>query len=1090
MPAAPRRRRLSTHIALASILIALLPVFVPAAQSRHIAAPVALAIDKGTGATPVIRRDPDAPSPRRDPDAGTASRDGSSAALADSGPAAAEAWFIRQRAYPLSAIPTGARLRALNQTTTLRQVRATARGALRPDGAPNTTPVWQHVGDNAQQTNGSSRDNNGNPLVTNYGAVGGRVTSLVADPTNAATLYAGTAGGGVWKTTDGGQNWTPATDAQPSLAIGAMAIAPTAPYTVYAATGEGNFSADSYYGAGILESANGGQTWAQTGTSLNKLSASRLIVDPRTPSILYVAAGQDALSKGATSASGGIYRSTDGGATWSLSLDPATQSSAPGCAHTGSSAVPGTDLAAGTNGVTTTVYAALGDVLDCATNGVYRSTDNGQTWTRLAGFDAAVPSADWPHVGRIAVATMPNNPQVVYAAVECVNLSYPYTCDGQLEGVYESIDGGATWTQLPHPNDTAYNNQSASQYWYDMYVAVDPAISSTVYLGGIDVFKSTNLGATWTNLTNAYSTGNVHPDQHALHVGAGGSLYAGDDGGVYYSGDGGTTWSDRDGGLEAIQLYGASVSASGQPLVLYGGSQDNDVAQSTGGQWTSVIGGDGVYSVIDPTDSNIAYAEVQDGRLYRTTDGGATWTQITAIGNDPGNDGAPFITALAMDPSNPHRLLMGTYRLWESTDQGTTWHTTGTGQDLTDGSVNGDTINALVIAPGAPNTIYAGTTNGHIQATSDDGVTWTDGSGVPNRYVTGIAVSPVNAATAWAALSGFNGATPTTHGHVFQTTDGGATWHDVSGDLPDVPVNSLVVDARGTLVAGTDTGVFISTNNGTNWTPLGSGLPDVPVFQLILRGDGTLYAATHGRGLWSLYVGLIPLAPTSPPTATPVPPTSTPVPPTSTPVPPSNTPVPPTSTPVPPTSTPAPPTATATNTATATVTPAATGTPPLITEARNTPAPLETARPIPTGVSRPVPPVHHHAAPALLVAVPHNRVVSRGTVAVTFHTAPRTPATITLRLTDTTQVWVRRGKHHRRVTHTTVVQNVTIHTRSDRHGVIRAPVRITYAPRRATTVALTVTVRTRHGSTTHSVRITVEPPPPHRKTRRHTTRHH
>ncbi len=1041
-------------------------------------------------------------------------------------PLQAANWFQLQRAYPLAAIPTGAHDRALSQVAALR--RATLRTVSAPSTdaplAPGMNAAWLHVGDAGQQTGGSATtDFGGGPVQPrNNGPVGGRVTALAVDPTNANTIYAGTALGGVWKTTDGGQTWAAKTDSQASLAIGALAIDPTTPRTIYALTGEGNYST-SYYGGGLLKSSDAGETWTRVSTALTGLTASRLIVDPHTPQTLYAAIGRGICCLPWTvtaSGIGGIYRSTDGGVSWSLVLNPSS-SLAGGCADAAGTPVGvGSDLAVSSISGVTVIYAALGSQSGCTANGIYRSTNAGQSWQRLTNPDSSL--------GRIALDTTPADPNVVYAAIQ---LADPGQADqGYLGGVFKSVDRGASWSTLNLPDDVKGYDQNGvplhpTQYNYDFYVAVDPTSPETAYIGGLDIFKTADSGQTWTNTTNVYGSpagqAIVHPDQHALVFASDGSLYAGNDGGVWGSTDGASTWSNRNGGLEAIQLYGMAVSRPEQGLVIYRGAQDNSNSRYGGsGAWTTVVDGDGTLAAIDPTNSRIAYAGHPNASLFKTTDDGATWALVAGVSSnpsDPASDGRQqFVTPFVIDQTQPRRLLMGTYRLWESTNGGSSWAVTGTGQDLTGGR---GTVTTLAIAPSAPNTVYAGTRNGRVQATMDDGGSWVNGAGLPGRWVTSLAVDPANALRAWAGVSGFNVATPSTPGHIFATTDGGHTWHDASGNLPDVPVNALAIDGAGTVYAGTDVGVLASTDNGATWTLLGTGLPNVAVFALVARADGVLYAATHGRGVWSLTVGLPPATPTSttPPTATPtntVPPTSTPiptattVPPTSTPIPPAPT-APPVSTPLPPAptappvSTPIPPAPTATTVpapapASVSATPVNAPLPGLPTPAPSTPgaAPVQrvgaTATPQPSqnqpvATAAPVLPAQHPGTggrtngkkqstrPPLALSLAPGFVVSGGALTIGIVTASGARVGFELRVATTKIVATGKGKHIKHTTRITVLYHVSGQGAADKHGRFSGRVRVAYAPTKPTLATLTVIVSTRSGTTTHTVSVTIKP---------------
>jgi photosystem II stability/assembly factor-like uncharacterized protein len=653
--------------------------------------------------------------------------------------------------------------------------------------------------------------------------VSGRISAIAADPNDANVLYLAAAGGGVWKTTDAGADWTPLTDDQATLFMGALALAPSDPNVIYAGTGEATNSALSFTGHGVLKSADGGATWALLGQDVfDRHTISQIVVSPVDPDTVFVAVA----GSGVHGVSGhtGIWKSTDGGLTWTNTTTAITTTEE----FSDLEIDPADPL---------TLYAAVGSFRGSTVNGVYETTDGGATWAVAGNFPTGL--AD----GRITVAVAPADPQTLYASIS--GSGQAGTTFGHLVAVMTSSDGGATWAALPNPPDLGGSG------WYGLPLAVDPSDVNTVYAsgGGAPIVESTDGGLTWFSLQVGVDGTGPHVDHHAFAFDANGHLLDGNDGGIWRLDNpvrGSVQWTDLNTNLQLTQYIGIALDPTTADIA-YGGSQDNGTSKFTDSlAWQLIQAGDGGFVRVDPSNPNTVYQEFVNISLQRSDNGGLSWTPKTNGINlgDPHDTYVPYV----LDPANPDRLVLGTNRVYETTNRGDLWRpisTPGSG-----GWTVSSNIDSLATAAADRNTIYA-TAGGHIFVTFDDGLNWQqhDIPGVTDHFQD-LEVDPADPLTAYAVRDRFGG------GHVFQTTDGGLSWTDISGNLPDLPAYTLGLDSRtNTLYVGTDDGVYTSTDQGNTWARFGAGLPHVQVRQLELNTDLEILAAgTHGRGMWQILV--------------------------------------------------------------------------------------------------------------------------------------------------------------------------------------------------------------------------------------------
>jgi photosystem II stability/assembly factor-like uncharacterized protein len=739
-------------------------------------------------------------------------------------------WFYEQRAGPGAQTPAGALARAERQARALRT-------SPRP-GAPTAPLDWTELGPKPIATRGDAR------VGPYFGSLpqSGRVTAIASDPSNTDIVYLGSPVGGVWKSTDGGASWTPKFPTnQGSFAIGALALDPSNPQNVWAGTGEPNnvrgAQGDSYFGMGIYRSTNGGSSWSKVGgTTFDGCFIADLSVVDSNTIVAAVLEFPGVQNPACGMARRGVWRTTDGGSNWTKITLPNSSQQAP----SDFSQPPGSP---------STIYLAT------YYDGVYRSTNGGASWTNL-GIE---------NLDRGAVTAYDAN--IAYVAY-----ADPVTHD--LAGVFKTIDGGAHWSSVVGPGgpDTPCDeNPPGPRAVCDniLTLAVDPNDSTTFFVGGVRLFRYTSSGATATLIGHGNCSECIHNDQRASVFDASHRLWIGSDGGIYRSNDLGASFLNRNGsgaGALAIVEFYPWTSGSIADGTFIGGTQDDGVVKytsSTGLNWRMDLGGDGGATAFESPSTY--YGSNFGPALYKTVDGGATYTDVSGPWS---GDNAQMYPPLEMSPSSSSTLYRGTNRIWKTTDGADSWSPISPIYAEYQAFVS-----AIGLAASNVNVLYAGWTwptdaNGNatgptqLRYTTNGGATWTDvpSAQLPNRYITDIAVDPANPNNVVATFSGFGAP------HVYRTTNGGTVWRNISGNLPDTPVNAVAVDyttSPESIFVGTDVGVFWSADGGTTWGDTSESLPQTVVMDLRIDGS-SLIAATHGRSAWMSSLPL-PLPPPLPP---------------------------------------------------------------------------------------------------------------------------------------------------------------------------------------------------------------------------------
>jgi len=694
----------------------------------------------------------------------------------------------------------------------------------------------------------------------------GRLTGIAVDPTDDNTIYVAAATGGVWKTTDGGLSWTPLTDTQQSLSMGAIAVAPNRHQRIYAGTGEANDTGNAYAGVGILVSDDGGASWTLRGSDLFRaLSVFKIVVDPTNYDVAYAATTNRAQNGGTFDQPSGIFKTTDGGLDWT-NVSNGIPNGNGGFLATG---LPFSDVVIDPHNHNI-LYAARWIIQGSVTNGIYRSTNAGEDWVLLSG----APNHDTT-IGRTALAAGFNNSTghtVLYAAMGSVSKMVSDKETGlQLYKMLRSDNAdvlnpdNVSFTDLT-ANTPNFGNEQTNFAWV---IGVDPANPAAVYAGGTPgedsngkniniVIRSGNSGVTWTDLTNINIT--PHADQHAIAFDSKSRMLAGNDGGVWRYDPATNQWTNLNSNLNTIQFYSLGQSPdSNAPTTAIGGSQDNGTPYTTGSmQWTDVTGGDGGVARIG--SNNRCYATLpleavnQDGsQVFSASTTGCTKAALKTASSpataDTKNINSP--PPLWVDPTNTEHVFLGAGDLWESSNHGSLGSWTSRGNPAP-----GQSIKSFAVLP--DKIIYMTMDDQSVWVSTNGGAGWTASTVAASKpQVDEIDIDPNDSSgqTAVAVVSNTS-AVP-----IYRTTNGGQSWQDISGNLPHVPTYSAKIDtdAGKTIYVGNANGVYTSASPYTTWTRYGTGLPNVMTFALQLSPDtNILAAATHGRGAWYISTRKVP----------------------------------------------------------------------------------------------------------------------------------------------------------------------------------------------------------------------------------------
>jgi PKD repeat protein len=632
----------------------------------------------------------------------------------------------------------------------------------------------------------------------------GRVNALAFDPTNPNTIWIGAPSGGLWKTTTNGNDWISSTQDLPSLGVSAILIDHTNPSVMYIGTGDRD--AGDAYGVGVYRSTDGGNTWHPWNTGIASHTVGRLLMHPGNNMIIFAATN------------GGLYRSANGGATWTRVENGDFK-----------------DVVFKPNDPNI-VYAA-------ANGNFYRSANGGLSFSQV--------SSGLPGSSRAAIAVSPANPSYVYVIL---------TNGDSFKGLYRSTDSGQSFSvRSTTPNIMSWgcNGGDGGQAWYDLDIACDPENADLIFAGGVNCFKSINGGSTW-NISSHWwgdcGVTSVHADLHVLEYNPlNNRLYAGNDGGVYYTDNQGANWVEITNGLPIGQVYKIGQSATQRNKTL-NGYQDNGTSTYMGNHWKFVLGGDGMECAVDPLDANYSYATVYFGyiaRFYQNINNGT----VAENGFNGINESGAWVTPFILDEKNPNIMFVGYKNVWRSTNVKSpssqiVWQKISSGL----GGIDSEDMRVLEQSPVNTDILFAARYDNRLFRTNNCKAiipTWVNLTGLlpQSGGINDIECHPFNPDIVY--LSQNN--------KIYQSSDRGITWENISGTLPDVAFTSIAAykNSHDGLYISSDIGVFYKDAFMSDWIMFSDGLPvDASVTEIEIFYDSNdpsgdiIRAGTYGRGLW------------------------------------------------------------------------------------------------------------------------------------------------------------------------------------------------------------------------------------------------
>lgn len=695
---------------------------------------------------------------------------------------------------------------------------------------------------------------------------GGRIEAIASHPDEPYTLYVGAGSGNLWKSVNNGTTWEPIFENESTFAIGCVTIAHSDPKTIWVGTGEVLMARSSYAGTGVFKTTDGGNSWQNMGLN-DTHHVPRIVIDPENPEIVYVAAlGHNYGSNPER----GVFKTADGGKSWEkifyisekvgiveLLMDPSDNK---------------------------TLYAAAwerdrkawNDVSSGEGSGLYKSTDAGATWKRLT---TGLPTGKL--VGRFGLSIAPSDPHIIYALLDNQE---PPPAGTKVQGrgeVYRSDDKGETWKK------THSDKVPTSIGWDFCLIRVSPDNPDEIFVLGFKLLHSTDAGKTFTEVGETivhllpHDIRVMHVDMHEMWIDPDNPdrLILGNDGGLYISYDRGETWMHHN-NFPITEVYAVWVDMD-EPYNIYAGTQDNAALygpanhnveerltkQGVEAPWKNVYldrwgGGDSYFTYRDPVDHDIIYYEHQFGALRRKN----MKTGETKDIRPGAKEGEPLLRYNWMTPYfiseyNQVTLYCAANKLYKSTDRGDNW--TCISPDLTtnpgpekQGNVPYGTISMLSESPLKQGVIYAGTDDGNLQVTKDDGMSWRlVSTGLPQKWVSRVTASQHEPATVFVSLTGYR--EDDFSNYLYMSEDFGATWKPISGNMPAEGINVIREDPRNKniLYAGTELGVYVTQDRGNTWHSLCNNLPTTPVHDMVIHPrEYELVIGTHGRSCFVLDV--------------------------------------------------------------------------------------------------------------------------------------------------------------------------------------------------------------------------------------------